>query len=81
MYGLGGGQMVNGVYVMDSPITVDTVLPSGENVYTDSQGHVIAAGSSGGSLTQWVNANPTMAIVAGGALVVLASMLLPARQR
>ncbi len=71
MYGLGAGQMVNGVYVMDTPITTDTVLPSGENVYTDSSGRVIAAGSSGGSLTDMLNSNAGKIGLAAVAALVL----------
>ena len=74
-YGLGGGQMVNGVYVTDTPITTDTVSSTGQNVYTDSSGTVIFAPSSSGSLTDWLNQNSTLAIgvaVAFGALLLFA---------
>ena len=73
MYGLGDGQMVNGVYVMSTPITTDTVLPSGTNVYSDASGVSISAPTSGG-FAAWVNQNSTLVMVGAGVLVVLAML-------
>lgn len=71
-YGLGAGQMVDGVYVMDTPITTDTVSSSGQNVYTDSSGQVIFVPSgSSGSLTDWLNQNSTMLMLGAGAFLAL----------
>ena len=64
--------MVNGVYVMNTPITSDTVSSSGTNVYENSSGQVIFPSSSSGSFTDWLNNNTTLAIgVAVGAVVLL----------
>ena len=71
MYGLGGGQMINGVYVTDTPITTDTVSSTGQNVYTDSSGTVIFAPSSSGSSTDWLNQNSTMLMLGAGAFLAL----------
>jgi hypothetical protein len=68
-YGLNDGQMVNGVYVMSTPITTDTVSASGQNVYQDASGTVIGTGS--GSITDWLNQNSTMVMVGAGALLAL----------
>ena len=70
-YGLRGGEMVNGVYVTDTPITTDTVTSSGVNVYTDSSGAIIGTGSSSQSLTDWLNANSTMVMLGAGAFLAL----------
>jgi hypothetical protein len=70
-YGLGAGQMVDGVYVMDTPITTDTVSSSGQNVYTDSLGQVIFPSGSPGSLTDWFNQNSTMVMLGAGAFLAL----------
>ena len=70
-YGLRGGQMVDGVYVTDTPITTDTVSGSGQNVYTDSSGQVIFVPSSSGSPANWLNSNSTMLMLGAGALVLL----------
>ena len=66
--GLSGGTMVDGVYVMDTPITTETVYASGApSVFTDSSGVPLPVQSQ--SLTQWLNANSTMVMV-GAALLV-----------
>jgi hypothetical protein len=67
--GMGDGSMVNGVYVMTTPITTDTVTSSGTNVYTDSSGNITVG--SGSSLTSWLNQNSTLAIGIAVAVVGL----------
>lgn len=70
-YGLGDGTMVDGVYVMDTPITVDTVTPSGENVYQDSTGKVIGTSAgSGSSLSTWLNQNALVVGLGAAALLL-----------
>ena len=70
--GLGDGSMVNGVYVMTTPITTDTVSSSGVNVTTDASGNVvIPTSSSAGSLTTWLNNNTTLALGLGLAAVAM----------
>jgi hypothetical protein len=70
IYGLGDGSMVNGVYVMNTPITSDTVSSSGTNVYENSSGEVFFPSSA--SFTDWLNSNTTLVIgVAVGAVVLL----------
>ena len=68
--GLGDGTMVNGVYVMTTPITTDTVSSSGVNVTTDSAGNVvIPLQTSGASLTDWLNNNTSLALGLAAAAV------------
>ena len=67
----GSGQMVNGVYVMNTPITTDTVTSSGTNLYQDSTGAVVTAPTSPQTLTAWLNANSTMVAVGAAAFVGL----------
>ena len=69
--GLAGGQMVNGVYVTDTPITTETVYGSGaQSTYTDYSGESIAPAGGGSSLTSWLNQNSTMVAVGAGVFVL-----------
>lgn len=72
-YGLGAGSMVNGVYVMDTPITTETVSGTGQSVYTDASGNVVFAPSAPASLTDWLNTNSTMVMI--GAATFLGLLL------
>lgn len=57
--------------VMDTPITTETVLPSGQSVFQDASGNVIGTGSSQPSLTEWLNTNSTMVAIGAAAFVGL----------
>ena len=64
--GMGDGSIVDGRYVMTTPITTVNVLPSGTNIFGDSAGNISFADPS-----SWIPGVPNWAVGAGAGMFAL----------